>query len=387
MLWILISVGFTLAYLLLIAFYQWQWNGIPRETPAIDGLDVPKVSVIIVGRNEAATIPACLNSIYSNAYPPGKLEIIFVDDHSDDNSLSILKSYKNKGLQIVCLSDHLNSDTNHNFKKRGIEIALGKASGQLILHTDADTVVGKQWIKQHVSSYQKGYAFTAAPVLFHPVNGFLQHFQQLDFLVTMGVTGAGIVSGLHFLANGANMSYNLAERRKIVSRQGEQFASGDDVFLVQAFGINNKTPDFAEASSDKRVNFVRDIESIVYTYPEKTWKAFFNQRFRWAGKSRAYRDKKLQMVEILVFGMNATLLANAFLAFIFPGLLILFLFQLLLKFIVDSLFIRSVACDWQISLSNKQLFFSLLFYPVYYILIGISVILPLKKTWKGRAIN
>jgi glycosyltransferase involved in cell wall biosynthesis len=398
MVWILFTVGLTLLYTLLIGFYRTQFNRKIPESGYYPKNRPPFVSVVIVGRNEAGNIRPCLESIFANDYPAGLFEVLYVDDHSEDESIRVLESWKGKGLVLIQLADHLDSQSPVRFKKQAISVALSRAQGDLILHTDADTVVAKSWIRQHSRSYQQGFHFTAAPVLFFPGKGFLAYFQKLDFLVTMAVTAAGIRSGLHFLANGANMSYDLAERRRIKGEAGLHHASGDDVFLVQAFGLGaeTKVEPKAEAEGkveavaeeeDRRVNFLMDAQSIVYTYPEKTWTAFFNQRFRWAGKSRAYRDKGLLAAETLVFGMNATLLINFLLLFaFFPVWSWVFAGQLFLKMAVDVSLIRSAARHWQEALHTAYLFLALLFYPVYYLIVGISVLLPVKKRWKGRVI-
>ena len=56
------------------------------------------VSVIVINFNNAKYIDKCIRSILSQSYK--ELEIIFVDDNSSDNSLSIVRKYKNK-IKIV----------------------------------------------------------------------------------------------------------------------------------------------------------------------------------------------------------------------------------------------------------------------------------------------
>ena len=54
----------------------------------------PKASVIIVNYNNATFLGNCIDSILNQSYKD--IEIIVVDDKSKDNSVEILKKYKNK---------------------------------------------------------------------------------------------------------------------------------------------------------------------------------------------------------------------------------------------------------------------------------------------------
>jgi len=374
--WIFITLGLIIGYIILIFFYLGQWRQLKPMIKGQVDLDFPFVSIIIVGRNEAQNIPSCLSAILSSDYPKTSYEIIYVDDHSSDASISVLKSYDSNQLNILELKDYKDHNNSNAYKKSAIAYALSVAKGNLILHTDADTIPGKSWIKKHVLSYLDGAAFTAAPVLFTSPKGLLEGFQQLDLLTTMGVTAAGIQSGLHYLANGANMSYDRKLRETLSYEDGQNYASGDDVFLIQQM---------AQIHPEK-ISFIVDPEAIVLTYAESKWSAFFRQRFRWAGKSSAYSDRKLQLVEVLVFLMNICLLVNGFLALIYSQIGLLFLIQFVLKLFIDVLFIQSTSRKLGVSYNRWLLLPAFLFYPVYYVIIGTSALLPLRPKWKGRRI-
>jgi len=52
---------------------------------------MPSVSVIIPARNEEATVGALLDDLISQDYPPDRLEIVVVDDRSDDGTPDIVR--------------------------------------------------------------------------------------------------------------------------------------------------------------------------------------------------------------------------------------------------------------------------------------------------------
>ena len=61
----------------------------------------PLVSILIPCRNEQEHIAACLDSILEQKYSP--LEILVLDDHSEDNSALILSHYANRHDNVTII--------------------------------------------------------------------------------------------------------------------------------------------------------------------------------------------------------------------------------------------------------------------------------------------
>ena len=79
--------------------------------------------------------------------------------------------------------------------------------------------------------------FIAAPVAyFNDSCGFLNIFQQLDFLSLQGATMGGFGLKSPFMCNGANIAFAKADFIRLNGYDGNNdIASGDDVFLMQKF--------------------------------------------------------------------------------------------------------------------------------------------------------
>lgn len=88
----------------------------------VQGTDVPKVSVIIPVYNSAEFLPECLNSIRNQTFKD--IEIICVNDGSKDNSMEILKEYKNKDPRIIII-DKPNGGVS-SARNAGLKAAKGK---------------------------------------------------------------------------------------------------------------------------------------------------------------------------------------------------------------------------------------------------------------------
>lgn len=96
-----------------------------------------KLSVVLPAYNEEKLIGACLESIVNQTIPRDEYEIIVVDNNSTDRTAEIAKS---KGANVISYTD----------KKGAIwakQYAAEQASCEIIVVTDADTIVEKDWLE------------------------------------------------------------------------------------------------------------------------------------------------------------------------------------------------------------------------------------------------
>lgn len=98
-----------------------------------------KVSVIVPVYNASAFLEECLQSILSQSYQD--LEIILIDDGSQDNSGEICDRYKEKDARIVVI--HQNNQGASNARNSALDIA----SGQLITFVDSDDTIEREMIR------------------------------------------------------------------------------------------------------------------------------------------------------------------------------------------------------------------------------------------------
>ena len=297
---IILLVIFVL-YILLILYYWRSWLSIPEFKPQLTNLaPQTRTSVIIAARNEEENIAACLDSITRQFYPAALFEVLVVDDHSTDKTAAIIKSYADKNVKLISLKDLLDDQKLNSYKKKAIEIAVGQASGELIVTTDADCIVHEHWL-QTIACFYEQYdpAFIAAPVSIDCSNKFIEFFQGLDFMTLQGITGASVHKKIHSMCNGANLAYTKKAFEEAGGFSGiDAIASGDDMLLMHK--IYKQDPN--------KVMFLRAKEAIVNTAPVGSIKEFFSQRIRWASKADKYDDKRIFAVLLLVYLVNVLLL-------------------------------------------------------------------------------
>jgi len=124
-----------------------------RETPYLDKFekinhDEPKVSIILPARNEEEFIAKCLDTLVEQDYP--NYEVIVIDDSSQDATGEIISQYAKKFPKIIPVSARPKPDGWMGKNWACIE-GYKKASGELLLFTDADTKHKKNVISLAVS--------------------------------------------------------------------------------------------------------------------------------------------------------------------------------------------------------------------------------------------
>ena len=344
MVFYLISVLLLFLYCWLILFYRQSWLKIKDFTSAsnIEALNPVFISVIIAARNEEKNIGSCLFSIIKQTYPENSFEIIVVNDHSSDGTVSVVNSFKKSNIKIINLEDFTGATILNSYKKAAIELAIGMAKGNLIVTTDADCVVTRKWLETIAAFYSEyDPIFIAAPVVYSnplPTDStflrLLKIFQSLDFLSLQGITAASVSTRFHNMCNGANLAYTKRVFEKVNGFEGiNGLASGDDMLLMHK--IQRVYPD--------KVGFIKSTNVIVETQPVNSFKEFINQRIRWASKADKYTDPKITLVLLLVYFFNLWILICGACSFFSLRYFYVFILLLIVKTTAELYFLFPVA--------------------------------------------
>lgn len=125
----------TLLFLISIGKIYLTREQLPKP---ISGAELPKLSIVIPARNEAANIGECLQCIMLLDYPKDALEIIVVDDNSSDATASIVKEYANREQRIRLISCET-LPKGWMGKSHACWQGVKAVSGEWLLFVDADT--------------------------------------------------------------------------------------------------------------------------------------------------------------------------------------------------------------------------------------------------------
>ena len=378
---VVVAVIVFFAYAMLIERYRKAWTRLPEFTPPSEFtpefVATDKVTVIIPARNEERNIGECLQSLVNQHYPAELMQVIVIDDHSSDGTADIVTGFKNDTIQLIALKDHVHEPIN-SYKKKAIEIGVEHATGDWIVTTDADCTAGPNWITALMAFQQHTDAvLIAAPVKLNAKENLLHVFQSLDFMTLQGITGASISSNLHSMGNGANLCYWRQAFYDVNGFEGiDHLASGDDMLLMHK--IVQQYPG--------RIQYLKSRAAVVTSRPAVSWRAFWQQRIRWASKADKYDDKKVFRILLLVYGLNLLLLALFVLSFFNPDLWLIVILFFISKTLLEYPFVNSVAAFFR---EKWQMKYFPLLQPLH---IAYTVIAGWlgkfgKYKWKGRSVR
>lgn len=327
----------------------------------------PKTSftIVVPFRNEKENLPNLLHSISLLNYPIELVEIILVDDDSEE-----VFSVQDLVFSLKVIKNDRKSNSP---KKDAIETAIQVAKNDWIITTDADCLIQKDWLTIFDQYIQENEVeMVASGVCYVPKSGFLSAFQNLDFLSLQGATIGSFGINQPFMCNGANFAYSKQFFKELNGFQGNNsIASGDDVFLLQK----------AVSIAPKKVGFLLAKESIVATKPVATWSDLFQQRVRWASKSTGYSSVYGKMLALVVFGGNLVWIVTFLLWFfqlIDPNIFLLFIAS---KFLIDFILIYKTANFFESKL--QYVLASSLLYPFFSVSVAMYSLFG-KYSWKGR---
>jgi cellulose synthase/poly-beta-1,6-N-acetylglucosamine synthase-like glycosyltransferase len=327
---LVLSAALGIAYVLLQGHYILHWRTL-KPAPSITP-NLPGVSVIIAARNEAAHIRACLDSLLAQDYPADRMEILVIEDHSTDGTFERVTHVRDPRVRLLRLADHPDYIRMPATKKSAITLGVDRATHDLLLLTDADTIPGQGWISAHVRCHRATKTvFQTGPVLIGSTTSTLETMQAIEYHALMTVTGAGLASGLHDLANGANMAFTRQAFRAVGGYAGNfEYASGDDLFLAEKM----------REAFPSGLAFVKDPQAIVRTEAMRTWPDLFAQRIRWAGKNNALRNPWIGRIWMFVGAVHLALAALLTTGLLGVTSLLPFLVLATLKIGADAVLLR-----------------------------------------------
>lgn len=366
-------------YLALIASLTLGLRWLPAFEP-VDSESETSFSIVVVFRNEKDQLPDLIHHLGQLNYPSDKFEVLLVNDGSDDGSVEIVKSLQKNTPALILRILELEKES-RSPKKEALELGAREASYDWIITTDADCMMGPDYLSAYDQFLKKQPArMVAGPVICEAGDSFLHRFQALDFLSLQGSTmgGFGARDSIPFIrpfmCNGANLCYDKKTFRQLGGYEGNKdIASGDDVFLLE------KMLDKHESE----VRFIKSKAALIRTRPKETWKSLIEQRKRWAAKSTSYKNGFARLVGLLVILTNLSLLAGLFLGVSgsasWSHLGILFVMKINLDFVL----IYNTAPIGDQQEVMKSFVTSSLLYPFFVVWVALQSLTG-NYVWKGR---
>lgn len=251
--------------LLLATLYVYRYHPL-----RIKKSDLPPVSLLIAAYNEEEVIRETFRGIRQQDYP-NQIEVVLVDDGSEDNTIAELEKLRLPNLKII--------RAEHGGKANALNLGLKHCSHEIITTIDADTFLYKNALTRIVSRLlsDADYAAVAGHVLVKNERmSRLSRMQSWDYM--LGISAVKMQQGLFHGTLVAQGAFSVFKKKPLLELKGWRQRIGEDIVLTWAL-----------LKKGYRVGY--EPTAFAFTHAPLNYYGFFRQRQRWArGMIEGFRD-------------------------------------------------------------------------------------------------
>lgn len=229
-----------------------------ERTPRLPA-KLPSVSVIVPAYNEEKTIAQTLNSLLSLDYPKKLLQIIAVNDGSEDGTLSIMKKFVSRGVEVL--------NKKNEGKPSALNAGLKVANGDVLVCLDADSAPEPDVLKKTLGYFENpkiGAVTTSLKVA--ESRTFTQKVQWIEYIMNIIYRKAFAMLNAMFVIPGPFSLYRRSTLEKIGG-----FEEGN-ITEDMEIGLRMQSNGYMIENS---------VYAYTHTHSPPTWKKLFMQRVRW----------------------------------------------------------------------------------------------------------
>jgi len=227
----------------------------------------PKVTIGVCVRNCQDLIREAIDSIINQDYPHELMEVVFVDDGSEDKTLAIIEGYVPK-------MDMPTKVFHQEWKGLGParNVVVNNASGKYIIWVDGDMQLPRSFVRKQVT------------------------FMERNPSVGIGKGKYGIYVQENLVSTLENMEFIASNFRLKGKENSTPLGTGGSIYRFEAIrqvgGFDqNITGSGEDMDAEYRIKasgwLLNITPAVFYERRRKTWKALWNEYF-WHGKSASY---------------------------------------------------------------------------------------------------
>jgi cellulose synthase/poly-beta-1,6-N-acetylglucosamine synthase-like glycosyltransferase len=338
--------------------------GMRKKYPHINYEDLPHATIIVAARNEEKNIYNCLVSLNKLTYPYGKLEIIIVDDFSEDSTGSIIDEFIKNKPKFKKITPDNNSALKG--KVNAVASAIKIALGEIILLTDADCEVSPTWAVTLASYFNKDVGIVNGFTIIN--NGHIfSAIQGIDLVFLLSVASGSINMKYPVSSIGNNMSFRKEAYFETGGYKKLPFSVTEDFILLH--GI----------SGLKKYKIIYPLlkESIVISKPCAGLKELINQKKRWGRGGFIAPVGGFLIMGVAFISNLLVLLTPLFFSHVW-------LYLAVFKIIIDYLFLYPVYTVLGIKNQLKYYVYFQVYFILYTTILPLLLVFSRKISWKGR---
>jgi len=261
---ILLSAIILVSYLSTFYLVLWLENRkkfFEKPSSAKDLRHLPGLSVIVPAYNEEKTVGKIIKNLLHARYPEGKLEIIVVDDGSDDETYNVAKKLSAAFTWVKVFKKE------HSGKGASINYGISKAKNDFVAVVDADSILSRNALINCMKYFDVDVSSVTTRILVKKKETIFEKWQDIEFKL-IALTRKTLESiNLIFATPGPLSIY----RKEVLKEIG-------------MFDEKNLTEDVEIAwrllNNGYKIRMAYD--ALVYTYYPENFAKWWKQRVRWS---------------------------------------------------------------------------------------------------------
>lgn len=347
----------------------------------------PLISIVIPAYNEEKSIVTAVSSVLNNNYPQDKIQVIVVNDGSEDSTEQTIKDFVlNNGIRNVTILSQTNLGKAHALNN-GIK---NFATGQLVMCLDADSYIAMDALSSAIPYFEDEKVMAVASnVKVAKSKGILNLIQVFEYIICYQMKKAQTAFNIEYIIGGIGSMFRRSFLEKIDFYDGDTVTEDIDVTMkILRYG-------------NKNVRVIYGSDVTAYTQGALTVSDLIRQRHRWKwGRYQTFMKNK----DMFFSGdrkhskgfswlyLPFALYSDA--AFFFEPLILLFMFYLIIGYhdivtllsaigVISFYMIMSIIGEETIKPKDKLklIFFAPLMYFFFYVLSFVEYLALIKSLW------
>ncbi len=249
-----------------------------------------KMSIVVAARNEEENLDDLIKSLSSQNYPPENYEIIIVDDRSTDSTPDILSRYQQHipNLRTIRIDKE---NVNIIGKKNALDKGIHIAQYEILVFTDADCIMGKNWLRE-IDRYMTAdtdflTGYSTLQITGKPVPSSMKNLERTVY-AAIAAGSFGWKIGITCTATNLIYRKSLFNQAKGFDSIGHIRSGDDDLMMLKMMPFIHK------------LNYMTTQDSLVVAKYNLTLNSHLSLETRRASKFRYY-PLYLKSIAFIIF--------------------------------------------------------------------------------------
>lgn len=257
-----VVTAFILSRFLLSYFYE----GVPANDYE------PVVSFVIPAKNEEGAIRRTIDGIYGVDYPLEKIEVIVINDGSEDGTLARMEEAQGEHPGMVIVDWKVNRG-----KREGMAAGARLAQGEILVFVDSDSFIRADSIRQLVRYFAdpRMAAVAGHADVYNEDANMITKMQAVRYYISFRVFKA--TESLFSAVTCCSGCFS-AYRKKYVDEVMDQWLSQEFLGVRCTYGDDRSLTNYLLKNGHK---LAYCQEAVAYTIVPDTMRTFLKQQLRW----------------------------------------------------------------------------------------------------------